>query len=116
MAHQSVSAGFQALFESALQAYENKAGVSLSQHPLAIKLHSCDTVEAITDLFQDQVQAFNHFQGSDRIMKSIKMTVSVLSKVASTASLNNDAFGLVCQKGLRACLKFLTFLFRPSHL
>jgi hypothetical protein len=46
---------------------------SLKQHPLAIKLQSCDSVEAITGLFQDQALAFKGLQGSDEIMKSIKM-------------------------------------------
>ena len=99
MAQQSESARFQALFEPALQAYEEMTGVSLAQHPLAIKVQSCDTVEAITGLLQDQAQSFSHFQGIDKIMKSIEMTVSALSKVSSTASLSNDAFGLVRQKG-----------------
>ena len=48
MTHQSEAARFQALFEPALQAYEKKTGVSLAHHPLAIKLQSCDNVEAIT--------------------------------------------------------------------
>jgi len=109
MAHQSESAGFQARFDPALQAYEKKTGVSLAQHPLAIELQSCDTVEAITALFQDQAQAFSDFQGSDKIMKSIKMTVSILSKIASV-----NAFGLVRQKGLTACLACLTFYLQTT--
>jgi len=115
MAHQSESTRFQALFEPALQAYEKKAGVSFAQHPLAIKLQSCDTAEAITGLFQDQAQAFGHLQGSDKIMKSIKMTVSILSKISSAASLA-DAFGLVWQKGLLACFTSLIFIYRHFHL
>ena len=114
MAHSFKSASFEALFESALQAYEKKAGVSLSQHPLAIKLQSCDTVEAITDLLQDQAQAFGHLQGSDKIMKSIKITVSILSKISSATSL--DAFGLVRKKALMACVTSLNFIYRYSHL
>jgi len=111
MAHQSESARFQALFEPALQAYEKKTGVSLAQHPLAIKLQSCDTVEAITGFLQDQAQAFRHFQGSDKVMESIKMIVSILSKIAAV-----NAFGLVRQEGLVTCLASLTFIYRQSHL
>ena len=99
MAHQSESDRFQALFEPALQAYEKMTGVSLAQHPLAIKLQSCHSVEAITGLLQDQAQAFKDLQGGDKIMKSLKTTVSILSKLSSVASLA-DAFGLVCQKRL----------------
>jgi len=97
MAHQSESARFQTLFEAALQAYEKKTGVSLAQHLLTIKLQSCETVEAITGILQDQAQAFTHLQESDKIMKSIRMTVPILSKITSAASLA-DAFGLVRQK------------------
>jgi len=115
MAHQSESARFQTLFEVALQAYEKKTGVSLAQHPLAIKLQSCDTVEAITGLLQDQAQSFRHFQGCDKIMKSIRMTVSILSKVSPVASLA-DAFGVVRQKGFMPCVTSLTFIYRHFHL
>ena len=96
MAHQSQSADFQALFESTLQAYEKRTGVSLAQHPLAIKLQNCDSVESITDLLQDQARAFGDLQGSDKIMKSIKAIVTILSKLSSVALLA-DAFGLVRQ-------------------
>ena len=94
MAHQTESARFHALFEPALQAYEKQAGVSLTQHPLAIKLQSCDSVDAITGIFQDQAQAFRDLQGSDRIMKSLKTTVLMISKLSSAASLA-DAISLV---------------------
>ena len=113
MAHQSESARFKALFESALQAYEKKTGVCLARHPLAIKLQSCHTVEAITGLLQDQAQAFRDLQGSDKIMKSLMTTVSILSKLSSTASL---AFGLVRQKGFMTCLPSLNFIYSRSHL
>ena len=112
MAHQSES---QALFQSALQAYQKRTGVSLAQHPLAIKLQSCHTVEAITGLLQDQAQAFRHLQGSDKIMKSLKTTLSILSKLSSAASLA-DAFDLVRQKALVVCLTSLTIIYRHSHL
>ena len=115
MAHQSESARFQTLFEAALQAYEKKTGVSLAQHPLAIKLQSCDTAEAITGLLQNQAQAFRDLQGSDKIMKTLQSTVSNLSKLSSASSLA-DAFGLVRQKGLMACLASLKFIYRHSHL
>jgi len=107
MTHQPDSARFQTLFEPALRAYERKAGVSLTQHPLAIKLQNCHSVEAITGLFQDQARAFSDFQGSDKVMKSIKTTVSILSKLSSAASLA-DAFGMVCRQELAANFMSLT--------
>ena len=115
MAHQSEPARFQALFESALQAYEKRTGLSLAQHPLAIKLQRCHTVEAITGLLQDQAQAFRDLQGIDKIMKSLETTVSMLSKLSSAASLA-EAFGLVRQRALMACPTSLKFIYRHSHL
>jgi len=107
MAHQPESTRFLALLESALRAYEKNVGVSLTQHPLAIKVQNCDSVEAITGLLQDQARAFRDLQGSDKIMKPIKTTVSILSKLSSTASLDSG-LGLVRQQELVACFTSLT--------
>jgi len=115
MAHQSESAHLRALFEPALQAYEEMLGVSLPQHPLSITLQSCDTVEAIIGLFKDQAQEFRDLRGSDKIMVSIKSTISILSKISLGASLA-DVFDLVRQKELMACLTSLTFIYRHCHL
>ena len=87
MAQQAEPDRVHALFEPALRTYERKVGVSLEQHPLAVKLQSCDTVEAITCLFQDRAQAFRDIQGSDKIMVSIKTTVSILSNISSAGPL-----------------------------
>jgi hypothetical protein len=96
MAHQSESARLQALFEPALQAYEKITGVCLTQHPLAIKLQSCDSVEAVAGLLQDQAQAFRDLQGSDKVMKSLTTTVSNLSNLSFAVPLA-DVLGLVRQ-------------------
>ena len=96
MADQSGSARFQALFESALQAYEKKAGVKLAEHPLAIQLQSCHSIDDVTTLLQGRAQAFNDFQGSDRILKSIKTTVLILTPLSAALSLAG-AIGLVSQ-------------------
>jgi hypothetical protein len=94
MADQSRSTFFEALFESALQAYEKMTGITLAQHPLAIQLQSCHTVYDITVLLQGQVRAFSDSQASNRIMKAIKATVSVLTPLSNTASIA-DAVSLV---------------------
>ena len=110
MTDQLESLRFQLLLEPALQAYENfekKAGVSLTRHPLSIKLQNCDSVEDITGVFQDQAQAFRNLQRYDKIMKSIKMTVSALFKLSSAASLS-DAFEQVRQQELVARFTSLT--------
>ena len=113
MDHRPESDRFKALFEHALEIYEKKTGVSLTHHPLAIKLQNCDPVEAITDILQDQARAFGDLQGSDKIMESIKTTVSILSKLSSAASLV-DPFGLVRQQELVA--RFISLTVSYSYL
>jgi hypothetical protein len=99
MADQSGSSLRQDLFESALQAYERKTGVEMTQHPLAVQLQSCHSVEDITTLLQGQVQSFSDIRERDRIMKSIKTIVSILNPPSDATSLA-DAVGLVRQKAL----------------
>jgi hypothetical protein len=100
MANRSGSARFQVLFDYALQAYEKKTGVTLAEHPLTIQLQSCHSVESITTILQDQAQALSDFQGSDRMMKSIKTIVSILTPLSSAAALA-DAVALVCYNALQ---------------
>jgi hypothetical protein len=97
MADQSISTRFHELFESALQAYEKKAGFTLAEHPLGIQLQSCNTAESITAVLQGQAKAFSESRGSDKVMKSIKNTVSILCRLSATASLAVD-FGLVSHR------------------
>jgi len=99
MTDQSVSSRPQALFELALEDYETKTTVSLAKHPLAQKLEDCHSVESITTLLQDQARTFGEFRGRDRIMKSIRSTVSFLYKLSGTAALS-DCIRLVHQKTL----------------
>ena len=89
---------FRAPFESALETYETKTGITLAEHPLALQLQSCHSVEDITTLVQDQASAFGEFRGKDRIMKSIKSTASILATLYATASFGDD-IGLVRHKG-----------------
>ncbi len=93
---------FQVLFESALQDYENQTGTTLTSHPLAEQLQTCQSVESVTALLQEQVRAFSEFRESDKITKLLKSVVSSLSKVFATARLGQH-FGLVCPRLLNGC-------------
>ena len=100
MAHQAGPAHFQPSFDSALWAYQEKTDITLAEHPLAVQLQSCDSTESIiTILLQGEPPAFNNFQEKDRITKSIKTIVSVLTTLSATASLG-DALDLVRQTAL----------------
>ncbi len=98
------SARFQALLESAVRAYEKQAGTTLaySGNSLAMQLQRCSSADDIATLMQRQAQSFNDFRQHDRIFKSIKTTVSILSPISSVASVA-DNVGLVRRKVLIAC-------------
>ena len=81
---------FRTLFQSALQSYEEKAGVKLADHPLALQLQNCHTVESTTAVLQGQVQGSSEFPGGDRVMMSIQSTASILIRLSATASLAAD--------------------------
>jgi hypothetical protein len=110
MAGQSGSARFHALFESALQVYERKTGITLAQHPLAADLQNCHSIDDITTLLQGRAQVFGDLRERDRMMEAIKATVSILTPLSdATSSSLADSVGLVCQKAQMACPTSLTF-------
>ena len=111
MTDQPGSARFQELLESALQVYEKKGDIPLAdgEHSLAIRLQGCHSIDDIAALLQYKAQAFDNLQQRDRILKSIKATVSILTPISTVASVADNA-GLVRLKVLEACLAFLTVL------
>ena len=92
MTDQPGSARFQVLLESALQAYEESAGVMLADlgHPLAARLQICHSVDDTTALLQGQVRTFGDHRQRDRIFKSIRTTVSTLTPSSFVASVADD--------------------------
>jgi hypothetical protein len=109
MTDQPGSARFQALLESALNNYEKKTGVTLGgwEYSLAVRLQRCRSIDDITTLLQDKTQALNDFRQRDRIFKSIRATVSILTPISAVTSIADDA-SLVRQKALKACFTFQT--------
>ena len=96
MSDQSQSSRFRALFEAALQDYQIRTGTDLVNHPLTEKLQSCNSVDALTAVLQEQARAFNEFLGDNgRITKSLNGIVSVLYTLSSSAA----SIGLVRQEG-----------------
>ena len=96
MADQPGSTRFRAPFESALRAYRKTTGITLADHPLAVQVRSCHSVESVTTLLKYEARAFNNLQQSDRIMKSIEHTVSILFNLSANAIVG-DATGQVSQ-------------------
>lgn len=110
MADHPASTRFHSLFESALTEYEKKTGIILAEHPLAIQLQSCHSIESTTAVLQGQAQAFSKFRGRDRAIKSIKNTLSILTTLSDTAALG-DSIGLVCHNVLVVYSTALTVFF-----
>ncbi len=79
---------------SALQDYKKMTNITLAQHPVAEQLQNCDSAESSILLVQSQAREFSDSPRSDRIMKSIKNTISVLCALTATASFG-DAIDLV---------------------
>jgi hypothetical protein len=95
---------FRARFESALEAYRQTTGLTLTEHPLAVQLQSCRSIESITTILTRSARASTSFSAeSDRIITSIKCTVSMLFTLSATASFG-DAIGLVRNGELMASL------------
>jgi hypothetical protein len=86
MTDQSASSHLRPLFELALEDYQITTKISLANHPLAQNLENCHSVESITTFLQDQARTFGEFHGKDRMMKSIRSTVSLLYKLSTIAA------------------------------
>jgi len=118
MTDQPGSARLQALLESALQHYEKKPSVALAdrEDSLAIQLQRCHSIDDITTLLQEKTKAFDDFRQCDRIFKSIKATVSILTPVSALASAADGA-GLVRQGGPEglSCISY-RFYRNYSHM
>ena len=90
MSHHSGSSQFRRLFDDALHDYEKTTNIALAKHPLAEQLQNSHTVEPII-LLQDRARELGDFPGSDRMMKSIKNTVSVLGMLLDTTTALGEA-------------------------
>ena len=91
------SSRFRELFESALRDYEKTTNLTLAKHPLPEHLQNCPSTESITTFLQDKAREFGDSEGRNKIMKSIKSTVSILCMLSTTAAFG-DAVYLVCTK------------------
>ena len=81
----SSSTNFQSIFNTSLQAYDNKTKNNLLDHPLATQLQSCDSPRAVLAVLQDLVQQFDHRRTSDERLKNwLDPTVNVLYTFSAT--------------------------------
>jgi hypothetical protein len=92
---QPSSPSFRSLFNAALQDYQNQTGTKLAEHPLAKQIETCDSVDSITAILQEQAQIFRKFKAEDgKVMKSLKCSVDVLYSLSASTILG-EGIGLV---------------------
>jgi hypothetical protein len=86
---------FRILFDAALQDYKDKTGNTLTDHPIAKQLETCESVDSITAILQEQARSFCEFKENDgRLMKALNSSVDVLCAPSISSALN-EAIGLV---------------------
>jgi hypothetical protein len=99
MSQSSSSPAFQALFDAALQDFKDKTGNTLTDHPIAKQLETCESVSSIAVILQEQAQSFHEFRENDgKLVKALNSSVDVLCTPSISSALN-EAIGLV------VCLK-----------
>ena len=91
----SLSSTFRILFNTALQDYKDKTGNSLTDHPIAKQLETCESVDSIAAILQEQARSFRDFtENEGKLMKALNSSVDVLCAPSISSALN-EAIGLV---------------------
>ena len=89
---------FRILFDAALQDYKDKTGSTLADHPIAKQLETCESVNSITAILQEQARSFREFTENDgKLMKALNSSVDVLCAPSISSALN-EAIGLVVRR------------------
>lgn len=78
---------FHSVFNTALEAHENKTKNKLLTHPLATKLQSCNSPAAVLSVLQELIQQFDQCRRSDERLRSwLNPTVCVLFSFSAVIS------------------------------
>lgn len=96
----------QALFNAALQDYEDKTGNSLADHPFARQLQECDSVESISTILEEQARVFREFRDHGELINSLKRIAGILCS-PFISNVLGECIGLVVRpKGVCRCELF----------
>jgi hypothetical protein len=86
------------LFDNALKDYEKQTGTKLDDHPFGKQLETCDSVESIMAIFQEQSRALREFRGlgdDGKLMKPLNSAVYVLHSLSNSTVLG-ESISLAC--------------------
>ena len=102
---------FRSLFDAALQDYEKQAGTKLVDHPLAKEFETCDTIESITAVFQEQARVLRKVRDNGMVMKSLNCAVNILYTLSTSTVLGESigraerACGMACYLHVHEAIK-----------
>jgi hypothetical protein len=101
---ESSSLYFHSVFNTALEAYENKTKNKLLTHPLATQLQSRNSPAAVLSMLQELIQRFDQrYRGDERLTSWLNPTVNVLF---SFSALISEGVGLVSLNYLASCNRY----------
>jgi hypothetical protein len=84
---------YQAIFDSALEAYEKKTGKDLTKNPLLRSLETCHSPDAVLTILRTQILGPGQSQSSgDKLTTWLNPTVNVINAFSATIG---GAAGLV---------------------
>ena len=88
MSHTTVSSSnFQLIINNALEKYKKRTKKDLITHPLATRLQSCNSPDAILAVLHQHVQELGQSRGSDeRWSRWLDPTVNVIYALSSTVA------------------------------
>ena len=105
---------FKALFDAALQDYKNKTGDTLTNHPIAKQIETCESVNSITAILQEQARSFCESRENDgKLMKAINTSVDVLCAPSISSALS-VAIGLAVRR--KSLIRLPLSLMAPSAI
>ncbi len=109
MSDPSGSSRLSVLFEAAMEDYRQQTGIDLAKHPLFEQLQDCNSVESVSAVLHDQAHSFKEFREKDKVLKPLKMVLTVLYNLSPAASLSHHV-GLVRHEALTGCSMTLTHI------
>ena len=75
------TSNYQAIFDNAIEAYKKKTKKNLRSHPLLADLRTCDSPDAVLNVFRGKIPGFDQYQSTDYgLTKWLDPTINVLCK------------------------------------
>ena len=109
------STRFKLILDGALTEYQKKTKKNLLDYWLATELKSCESIDAILGILQDQAKAIERTSAADqRLMNHIGSSVNVLASISDTLS---EGISLVCHETYFCCNSDITIqTFPPAKV